>query len=101
MYVLDLEVYEWISPTDDGYKPEIREGHAAVRIGEFVFVIGGCDYAMRTCYKDTNVLDIKNMWWTKLVPKSSDLTAKEQFSASAIGSVIYTFGGRFLLNETN
>jgi hypothetical protein len=88
-----------MTPVDDGYKPEIREGHTAVRINQFIYVIGGCDYALRQCYRDTNVLDTKYMWWKKLSSHINDLSAKEQFVAEAVGSVIYTFGGRFLMER--
>ena len=41
LYALDMETWEWVSTTDAGYHPEPREGHAAVRIGQFLYIIGG------------------------------------------------------------
>jgi len=41
------------------------------------------------------------MWWTKLNAPHNDLKSKEQLTASAIGSKIYTFGGRHLTDSCN
>lgn len=95
LYMLDLENKDWVLVEDDGYLPEGREGHGLVRLGDFLFLMGGCDFGFSKCYDRIYVLDLVTMWWSKLDHK--DFTPlpgqKERFGIASIGSTIYTFGG--------
>lgn len=98
LYILDLELMTWQKAQDDGYLPEPREGHNALRISEFIFIIGGCDFALETCYNDVYVLDLLTFWWTKLEnkPFSPLPPLKERSTSINMGSMIYTIGGCYL-----
>lgn len=101
IYMLDVELMIWQKLKDDGFIPEAREGHVSIRIGDFLFLIGGCDYGLETCYNDMYVLDLVTMWWTKLEHKEfTPLPAlKERHAAANVGGFIYVFGGCYMNNH--
>ena len=98
LYLLDLEMMRWTQVEDDGYFPEAREGHAALRVAEFLYVVGGCDFGLETCYNDMYVLDLLTMWWTKLEhrPFTPLPALKERMGAAVVGALVFTFGGCYL-----
>lgn len=57
---------EWTLVGDDGFFPEGREGHSLVRTGDFLYLIGGCNFGFSECYDRVYSLDLVTMWWTKL-----------------------------------
>jgi hypothetical protein len=101
LYVLDLDTIVWKVPKDDGYKPQPRQGHVTIRLGEFIFLIGGCDFGLNVCYNDMYVLDLVTLWWTKLNSsgQSEVYDKRERFSCASLGSVIYMFGGCYMEKE--
>ena len=44
--MLDLIEMTWFRVEDDGFLPEGREGHQTLRVVDFLFLIGGCDFGL-------------------------------------------------------
>lgn len=101
LYILDLDTIVWKVPRDDGYKPQPRQGHVTIRLGEYMFLIGGCDFGLNVCYNDMYVLDLVTLWWTKLNASGQTevYDKRERFSCASLGSVIYMFGGCYMEKE--
>jgi len=54
-----VETYGDIIPTG-------RQGHAMVLEEQNLILMGGCDYKIKKCYKETFYLDTTTLYWTRL-----------------------------------
>lgn len=98
--VLDLDTLYWIKISTSGNKPSPRQGHAAVKQGKELYIIGGCNYKLRVCYKETYLLNTETLFWTKLVDDSQTVfTERDGHTLNSIGKLIVLFGGCKLMDS--
>mmetsp|Transcript_20270 Transcript_20270/g.17493 ORF Transcript_20270/g.17493 Transcript_20270/m.17493 type:complete len:87 (-) Transcript_20270:45-305(-) len=82
-----------------GTKPYPRRGHKSVVVDGTIYIVGGCNVKINTCYQATLKLNTESLQWDEL-PESSygDLPRMEQFTLAYIGAYLYTYGGGDLDN---
>ena len=66
VYVYDLALNSWSTPSIEGTPPSARSGHlAALRDNRYLFVSGGCNRFQRACFNTTSVLDTVALQWVR------------------------------------
>jgi len=89
--VFDLDSMSWMAPIRlEGSTPPARQGHASVKQGLKFIIMGGCNYAINTCYSDAWSFDTVNMKWDNY-PNFPE--PKNGLSANVIGANIFIIGG--------
>mmetsp|Transcript_3978 Transcript_3978/g.11502 ORF Transcript_3978/g.11502 Transcript_3978/m.11502 type:complete len:812 (+) Transcript_3978:116-2551(+) len=101
LFVYDLDSQTWVPFALDGVSPAPRQGHAALRHGSEIAVVGGCDTSEEksTCYNDAWSFSPIDMQWT---PRTSDAItwfARSGHSATFSRGKMFTFGGCQLFRE--
>ena len=98
--VLDLDTLYWIKADTNGNKPSPRQGHIAVKQGKELYIIGGCNYKISICYKETYLLNTETLYWTKVEDSQQTVfTEREGHTANSIGELIVLFGGCKLMDS--
>lgn len=78
--------------TKCGKPPSGRGGHTATRVGNRVFVFGGC-YLDYGCFNDMYTLEGTNMTWTKVAATGQVPIPRMGHTATRVGHQILVFGG--------
>mmetsp|Transcript_43552 Transcript_43552/g.94900 ORF Transcript_43552/g.94900 Transcript_43552/m.94900 type:complete len:670 (+) Transcript_43552:115-2124(+) len=84
--------WSWLSSAGDCQKPEDREGHAAVQIGDLSFIMGGCQLDIK-CFADVWSYDASNGIWTTVETSGEGPSARGGHTAVAFGQDMLIFGG--------
>ena len=93
-YVLDIEEEKWVGMEATGSIPTPRESPAGTTHGSYAFITGGCNYKSRLCYSDFHILNLENMYWRKLLPKThAPLPSVGGSTMVPRGPFLYLFGG--------
>merc|ERR1712048_570078 len=99
VWVYDISGNSWAYPKISGGQPNIREGHAAIRNGNNIFMIGGCDPSrnIHRCFNDVWRLDTQELRWSLLTASDPKFRPRESHSAEIIsGGRVIIFGGQKL-----
>ncbi|GAB2229010.1 hypothetical protein Droror1_Dr00023145 [Drosera rotundifolia] len=91
LHVLDLKNMRWMSPEVKGNMPCPRDSHAAVTVGNRVFVYGG-DCGDRY-HGEVDVLDVDSFTWIRLGVCATSPGARAGHAAVRIGFKMYVIGG--------
>eukprot|EP01135_Chromosphaera_perkinsii_P004079 Nk52_evm10s268 gene=Nk52_evmTU10s268 len=87
----------WEDPSVEGDVPTVRYGHASAMVNNRIFVWGGIGgHGDKPVYNnDLYMLDVKQMkeGWKRLYPKGIVPSAREGHTLTALGTMIYLFGG--------
>jgi len=65
-FSIDIFSWTWIEVIANGNAPSKRHGSSGVRVGNKIYIFGGCDYHQKMCYADGYYFDTESMWWAKL-----------------------------------
>lgn len=85
--------WAWSRVDTDGIRPAGRQGHAAVELGQRVYVVGGCKEAI-SCYNDVHVFDTQSMSWSQEPLEGEAPEPRGGLSATLLfGTDIVVFGG--------
>mmetsp|Transcript_31973 Transcript_31973/g.76650 ORF Transcript_31973/g.76650 Transcript_31973/m.76650 type:complete len:677 (+) Transcript_31973:36-2066(+) len=84
--------WSWLTSARDGQKPEDREGHAAVQIGDLSFIMGGCQLDIK-CFADVWSYDASNGIWTIVETSGEGPSSRGGHTAVAFGQDMLIFGG--------
>lgn len=84
--------WAWNRMDTDGIRPASRQGHAALELGQRVYIIGGCKQE-DACYNDVHIFDTENFRWIQEPVDGEVPEPRGGHSASLVGSDIVTFGG--------
>eukprot|EP00929_Paragymnodinium_shiwhaense_P038156 TRINITY_DN20213_c0_g1_i1.p1 TRINITY_DN20213_c0_g1~~TRINITY_DN20213_c0_g1_i1.p1 ORF type:complete len:621 (+),score=116.97 TRINITY_DN20213_c0_g1_i1:103-1965(+) len=83
----------WSRVDTDGVRPAGRQGHAAVELGQRVYVIGGCKEAI-SCYADVQIFDTEALRWIQEPLEGEPPEPRGGHSATLVfGTDIVVFGG--------
>ncbi|CAG9318876.1 unnamed protein product [Blepharisma stoltei] len=93
LHALDLRNYNWTRPTTCGPTPLARNGHTATLYGSEVYVIGGWNGNLPYATEDIYVLNLKTMFWEKIIPYGEAMVACNMHSADLYEDKIYVFRG--------
>ncbi|GMG99782.1 hypothetical protein Nepgr_001622 [Nepenthes gracilis] len=91
LHILDLKTMSWTSPEVKGEVPSPRDSHAAVAVGNKVFIYGG-DCGDRY-HGGLDMFDVDTFTWTRLSVQGSSPGARAGHAAVTIGTKIYVVGG--------
>jgi len=84
--------WAWSRVDPAGLQPSAREGHAAVEVGNKIFVIGGCVQGIR-CFNDVHIFDTDSLTWSQEPFTGDAPEARGGHSAVLVGTDIFVFGG--------
>jgi len=85
--------WAWSRVDTDGVRPAGRQGHAAVELGQRVYVLGGCKEAI-SCYNDVHIFDTQSMRWSQEPLEGEAPEPRGGHSATLLfGTDIVMFGG--------
>lgn len=74
-------VLTWVAMSVQGNTPESREGHSTILLQNRLLLLGGCNYQLRTCFRDVWELaldDSSSFRWNALTPLNTGLSARER-----------------------
>ncbi|KAJ3691076.1 hypothetical protein LUZ61_020240 [Rhynchospora tenuis] len=91
VHVLDVKSMTWSCPEVKGEMPAPRDSHAAVAIGNKMFIYGG-DCVDRY-HGEVDVLDLDTMTWSRLAAQGSSPGVRAGHAAVSVGSKLYVIGG--------
>ena len=95
-----METLTWIKVETIGNKPSPRQGHASIKHGKELFVIGGCNYKLNICYKETYLLNTDNLYWTKVADELQTVfSERDGHTINDVGELIVLFGGCKLMES--
>lgn len=84
--------WAWSRVDAGGQHPAGREGHAAVEVGNRIYIIGGCVQEIR-CYNDVHIFDTDTLSWQQEPITGDGPEPRGGHTASLVGTNIYLFGG--------
>jgi len=84
--------WTWSRVDPSGVQPSAREGHAAVEVGNKIFVFGGCVQGIR-CFNDVHIFDTDSLEWTQEPFTGDAPEPRGGHSATLVGTDIFIFGG--------
>lgn len=62
--------------------------------------MGGCNYKLNVCYKDTFLLNTETLFWTKIADEGQTVfTERDGHTANPVGELIVLFGGCKLMDS--
>ena len=64
---MDLEINTWMEIITTGDKPSPRQGPAAVKHGNYLYITAGCDFRLKICFNDTFKLDTDKLIWHQVI----------------------------------
>lgn len=84
--------WTWSRVDAGGLQPSAREGHAAVEVGNKIFVFGGCVQGIR-CFNDVHIFDTDTLTWSQEPFTGDAPEPRGGHSATLVGTDIFVFGG--------
>jgi N-acetylneuraminic acid mutarotase len=84
--------WAWSRVDAGGLQPSAREGHAAVEVGNKIFVLGGCVQGIR-CFNDVHIFDTDELTWSQEAFTGDAPEPRGGHSATLVGTDIFVFGG--------
>jgi len=84
--------WDWSRVDASGLQPSAREGHAAVEVGNKVYMFGGCVQGIR-CFNDVHILDTDTLAWSQEAFTGDAPEPRGGHSATLVGTDIFVFGG--------
>lgn len=84
--------WSWSRVEAGGLQPSSREGHAAVEVGNKIYVLGGCVQGIR-CFNDVHIFDTDLLSWSQEPFTGDAPEPRGGHSATLVGTDIYVFGG--------
>lgn len=88
----DPHAWIWSRVAAAGVPPAAREGHAAIEVGNRVYVIGGCVQEIR-CFNDVHIFDTESLSWSQEPITGDPPEPRGGHSATLVGTDIFVFGG--------
>lgn len=88
----DPYAWVWSRVASVGVPPAAREGHAAVEVGNRIYIIGGCVQEIR-CFNDVHIFDTESLSWTQEPITGDPPQPRGGHSATLVGTNIFVFGG--------
>lgn len=76
----------------ESVRPAARQGHAAVEVGQSIYMFGGCVQAAR-CYNDVWIFDTDSLRWRQAPITGEWPEARAGHSATLVGTDIFIYGG--------
>merc|ERR1719456_128659 len=84
--------WAWSRVDAGGLPPSAREGHAAVEVGNKIFLFGGCVQGIR-CFNDVHIFDTDTLTWSQEPFTGDAPEPRGGHSATLVGTDIFVFGG--------
>lgn len=94
LYRFDTGTCTWSRPKVFGDIPGERDGHSACVIDHYMYVFGGYEEIIERFGQDVYRLDLTNLTWKLLSCIGEPPVHRDFHSATAIGSLMFIFGGR-------
>lgn len=73
--------------------PSPLHGHASLKHGESLYIIGGCNYQYKKCYRSTYFLNVATLLWQTLNPNEEILPPREGLTLNSVDGLIYILFG--------
>lgn len=93
IYCFDTKTFKWSQPKVSG-DIAARDGHSACIINDAMYVFGGYEENWYHFNHDVFKLNLTTMTWTCLPCNGNLPLARDFHSATAIGDLMFIFGGR-------
>lgn len=84
--------WTWSRADVGGLEPSAREGHAAVEVGNKIYVFGGCVQGIR-CFNDVHIFDTDTLTWSQEPFTGDAPEPRGGHSATLVGTDVFIFGG--------
>jgi len=85
--------WEWSRvEVSDSFRPSARQGHAAVEVGQHVYIFGGCEQSVR-CYNDIWTFDTDSLRWQQEAQQGERPEPRAGHMAILAGTGIFVYGG--------
>eukprot|EP00929_Paragymnodinium_shiwhaense_P067970 TRINITY_DN34164_c0_g1_i1.p1 TRINITY_DN34164_c0_g1~~TRINITY_DN34164_c0_g1_i1.p1 ORF type:complete len:761 (-),score=189.76 TRINITY_DN34164_c0_g1_i1:75-2357(-) len=85
--------WTWSRISAEGVRPARRQGHAAVELGQRIYIIGGCKQDVLRCYDDVHIFDTDYLRWLQEPLRGAPPEARGGHSATLVGTDIIVYGG--------
>jgi len=90
--VVANEPWSWSRVDAAGMHPSAREGHAALEVGNKIFIFGGCVQGIR-CFNDVHIFDTDTLTWSQEPFTGDAPEPRGGHSAVLVGTDVFVFGG--------
>lgn len=94
LYCFDSNALAWSCPPVNGCKPGARDGHSACVINNKMYIFGGYEEEIDRFSNQVQALDFASFTWCNIITKGVPAIWRDFHSATAIGNIMYVFGGR-------
>ncbi|XP_063235447.1 kelch domain-containing protein 3 [Bacillus rossius redtenbacheri] len=99
LFCFDTAVLKWVSVSARGDTPGARDGHSACVIDHCMYVFGGFVENIERFSQDVHALNLQTFNWTLVQTRGEPPLYRDFHTATAIGHLMYIFGGRGDQNE--